>query len=67
MVILGSNTSPHISHIPSRRCIMLVRFSVENYRSFKELQVFSMAAGKHTRHSEHVVNVNGKRILKSGV
>lgn len=46
---------------------MLIRFSVENYRSFKEKQVFSMVAGKHTRHKEHIITLNGKRILKSGI
>ena len=46
---------------------MLIRFTVENYRSFNESQVFSMAAGKHTRHKEQVVVVNGKRLLKAGV
>ena len=46
---------------------MLVRFSVENYRSFNERQVFSMAAGKHTRHKNHLVVINGKRLLKGSV
>lgn len=46
---------------------MLIRFTVENYRSFNERQVFSMAAGKHTRHKEQVVVANGKRLLKAGV
>lgn len=46
---------------------MLVRFSVENYRSFKDRQVFSMVAGKHTRHKDQVVSINGKRLLKAGV
>lgn len=46
---------------------MLIRFSVENYRSFKGRQVFSMAAGKHTRHKEQIVSLNGKRVLKAGV
>lgn len=46
---------------------MLIRFSVENYRSFNERQVFSMAAGKHTRHKEQVVLINGRRLLKAGV
>lgn len=46
---------------------MLIRFSVENYRSFNERQVFSMAAGKHTRHKEQLVTVNGKRLLKGSV
>ncbi len=47
--------------------IMLIRFTVENYRSFNERQVFSMAAGKYTRHKEQVVVANGKRLLKAGV
>ena len=46
---------------------MLVRFTVENYRSFKERQVFSMAAGKSTRLKNHLVVVNGKRLLKGSV
>ena len=46
---------------------MLVRFSVENYRSFKKRQVFSMAAGKHTRHKEQILSINGKRLLKAGI
>ena len=46
---------------------MLVRFSVENYRSFYERQVFSMAAGKYTRHKEHIVVANGRRLLKAGI
>lgn len=46
---------------------MLIRFSVENYRSFNERQVFSMAAGKHTRHKEQLVVTNGRRLLKAGV
>ena len=44
---------------------MLIRFAVENYSSFKEKQIFSMAAGKQTRHSSHRLTVNGKRLLKS--
>ena len=46
---------------------MLIRFSVENYRSFNERQTFSMAAGKHTRLKDHLVEINGKRLLKGGV
>lgn len=46
---------------------MLIRFAVENYRSFKDRQVFSMAAGKHTRHKSHLVTVNEKRLLKGSV
>ncbi len=44
---------------------MLIRFAVENYNSFKGQQVFSMAAGKQTRHPSHCFTVNGKRLLKS--
>ncbi len=44
---------------------MLIRFAVENYNSFKEQQVFSMVAGKQTRHSSHCLTVGGKRLLKS--
>lgn len=43
---------------------MLVRFSVENYMSFKEPQVFSMAADKGTRHSTHVASAGSKRLLR---
>ena len=43
---------------------MLIRFSVENFRSYKEKQIFSMIAGKHTKHKDHLVEIKGKRILK---
>ena len=43
--------------------LMLIRFAVENYNSFKEQQVFNMVAGKQTRHSSHCLSVNGKRLL----
>ena len=46
---------------------MLLRFSVENFRSFNERQIFSMVAGKHTRHEQQVVCVDNKRLLKVGV
>lgn len=44
---------------------MLIRFAVENYNSFKGQQVFSMVAGKQTRHTSHCFSVEGKRLLKS--
>lgn len=44
---------------------MLIRFAVENYNSFKDRQVFNMAAGKQTRHASHCFTVKGKRLLKS--
>ena len=45
---------------------MLIRFTVENFLSFKDKQVFSMVAAKHTRHPNHVADIAGKRILKGG-
>ncbi len=45
--------------------LMLVRFSVENFLSYKEQQVFSMVAGKQTKHKDHIFEVKGKRLLKS--
>lgn len=44
---------------------MLIRFSVGNYRSFNEIQSFSMVAGKQTLFPEHLRNIDGHRILKS--
>ncbi len=44
---------------------MLIRFSVENYMSFKEQQIFSMAAGKGSRHPSHIAVANDNRLLKS--
>ena len=44
---------------------MLIRFSVENYMSFKEQQIFSMAAGKSSRHPSHIVSIGTNRLLKS--
>lgn len=44
---------------------MIIRFSVENYMSFKEQQIFSMAAGKGSRHPSHIATANGNRLLKS--
>ena len=46
---------------------MLIRFSVENYRSFNERQIFTMAAGKQSRHKNHIVLANGKRVVKGGI
>ncbi len=46
---------------------MLVRFSVKNYKSFKDLTTFSMVAGKHTRHKNHVFIAEDKRLLKGSV
>lgn len=43
---------------------MLLRFAVENFMSFREQQVFSMVAGKYTKHRDHIVHAGGKRLLK---
>ena len=45
---------------------MLIRFSTENFLSYKNNVEFSMAAGKITRHSSHNIEKSGKRILKGG-
>lgn len=47
---------------------MLIGFKVKNYRSFKELQHFSMLSGKVRNNENHVVECCKKKILKfSGV
>lgn len=43
---------------------MLVRFSVSNFKSFKDTQIFSMVAGKYTKHKNHIIEINNKRLLK---
>ena len=48
-----------------KEIIMLIRFSVENYKSFKERQIFSMVAGKQTRHPTHCLHIDDKQLLKS--
>lgn len=44
---------------------MLIRFVFENFLSYKDRNVFSMVAGRVTRHGRHVCDCNGKRILRS--
>ena len=47
---------------------MLIQFSVENYRSFKDKVVFSMLASKDDEHPESVVSFGEKdKFLKSCV
>ena len=46
---------------------MFIGFSVSNYLSFKTAQTISMAASKVARHKEHILNGNGKKILKTGL
>lgn len=46
---------------------MLIQFSVKNYKSFKEEQVFSMEAGTGDENIENIVTLNetNERILKN--
>lgn len=46
---------------------MFIGFSVSNYLSFKTTQTISMVASKSARHKEHILNGNGKKILKTGL
>ena len=46
---------------------MFIGFSVSNFLSFKETQTISMIASKVARHKEHILNGNGKKILKTGL
>lgn len=43
---------------------MLIRFICENFKSFGKKTVFSMVASKITRHPDHIVSKNKKRILR---
>lgn len=43
---------------------MLVGFKVRNYRSFKDLQYFSMIAGKVRNNENHIIENNMLKILK---
>jgi len=49
---------------------MLIRFSVENFLSFKDEVEFSMVAGRTRKHKEHILTTgkrNDIRLLKTGV
>ena len=46
---------------------MLVRFAVSNYRSFNTKQEFTMVAGRQSRHKDHLITTNGKRMLKGSI
>ncbi|MCI9136628.1 MAG: ATP-binding protein [Lachnospiraceae bacterium] len=46
---------------------MLIGFSVSNYKSFYGSQSISMLASKVTRHREHVMQSEGRKILKSAL
>ena len=47
---------------------MLIGFKVKNFRSFDELQHFSMLAGKVRNNENHIIEVNKRKVLKfSGI
>jgi len=49
---------------------MLIRFSVENFLSFKDEVEFSMVAGRTRKHKDHIITSgkrNDIRLLKTGV
>jgi len=46
---------------------MFIGFSVSNYLSFRTTQTISMVASKVARHKEHILNGNGRKILKTGL
>lgn len=46
---------------------MFIGFSVSNFLSFKESQTMSMMASRVARHREHILNGNGKKVLKTGL
>ena len=46
---------------------MLIQFSVENFRSFKEKAVLSMEASKDTEKENHVAVIGKERILKTAM
>lgn len=46
---------------------MLIGFSVRNFKSFKNEQRISLTASKIVRHKSHIIDVDSRRILKSGL
>ena len=47
---------------------MLIGFKVKNFKSFKDLQHFSMLAGKVRSNENHIIEKNKHKILKfSGI
>ena len=46
---------------------MFIGFSVSNFLSFKDPQTMSIMASKVARHKEHILNGNGKKVLKTGL
>lgn len=46
---------------------MLIRFTVENFLSFKDEVEFSMVAGRSRKHPDHIVKTGKLRLLKTSV
>lgn len=46
---------------------MFIGFSVSNFLSFKDTQTMSMLASKVMRHKDHLIEKNGKKILKTAL
>ena len=43
---------------------MLIGFKIKNFRSFKDLQYFSMLAGKVRNNENHIIEINNHKVLK---
>ena len=43
---------------------MLIGFKVKNFRSFDDMQHFSMVAGKTRNFQEHIIEINNIKLLK---
>jgi len=43
---------------------MLIRFSVENFMSFRDRTELNMTAGTSKLHNTHVMSINKRKILK---
>ena len=46
---------------------MLIGFKVKNFKSFKDLQHFSLIAGKVRNNENHIYEQNNKKILKFSI
>lgn len=47
--------------------IMLIGFSVSNYKSFYQRQTISFVASKIMRHKNHIISSGNRKILKTGL
>ena len=43
---------------------MLIGFKIKNFRSFKDLQYFSMLAGKVRNNENHIIEIDNHKVLK---